>query len=192
MELTSEGEAKREWGPLHALRAILASKQIPQKYLVGSDGPFSEWQTGFLTGQDNIFDQLKRIARMMILVKENSAAIVEVLNTAKHAGDGIRIDRLLGELNYVWRSCKWADSLFKEATGEIRKIHSDVGAPDNEERAENGVRELALRLAWYVEKYGIIPDPELVRLSMIAAGFDSSPEADALRNLAAKISANLS
>lgn len=45
------------------------------------------------------------------------------------------------------------------------------------------IRELALRLAWYIDQHGPIPDRDQVKLFAIAKGHDRSHEAEKLRAL---------
>jgi len=81
----------------------------------------------------------------MILTQVNRSVLVEALNAPlRQPEDEKRFSQLLGELNYAWHSCKWADSLFKEAIKEMKKIRPKIGANDDDERAENAVRELRL------------------------------------------------
>ena len=69
MCLTPEALRERMWGPFPALRVILESKKIPDRYY------------GFSTASDNIFEQARRIMEMSILVQEYRGEINEILKS---------------------------------------------------------------------------------------------------------------
>ena len=48
-------------------------------------------------------------------------------------------------------------------------------------------KELALRLAWYIDRYGVLDDRDLVRLALIANGFARDDEAKRIRALVVEI-----
>jgi hypothetical protein len=48
-------------------------------------------------------------------------------------------------------------------------------------------QELAIRLAWYVNRFGGIPEPDQRKLALIAMGIRRDEEAVQIRNLAEEI-----
>ena len=51
----------------------------------------------------------------------------------------------------------------------------------------SSIRELAIRLAWYIDKHGGIPKEEQLQLFSVANGFDHSEKALRIRSLATEI-----
>jgi hypothetical protein len=52
---------------------------------------------------------------------------------------------------------------------------------------EEALREAALRLAWYVETHGPIPDKEILKLAIAARGIQHTAQTDRLLALARDI-----
>jgi hypothetical protein len=75
---------------------------------------------------------------------------------------------------------KWAISIFQSAIEEVDK---KVGA----ETTTSPAKELALRLAWYVDKFGVISNDDMFRLVCAANSLDRSEKAIALLKLAEQI-----
>jgi hypothetical protein len=166
MSLTEKALAERMWGSFPALRAILEFKTVPDHYY------------GSSTVSDNVFDQLGRLLKLSILIRENKAQIIEALESNEWHG------QLHYELHRVRAAYRWGAEIFHEAVKELDK---KIGEEKRGDKTKSPLRELALRLAWYSDKYGGIPTPEIVRLFRIANGFDSSEKAKELQNLVVEI-----
>jgi hypothetical protein len=108
------------------------------------------------------------------LIRENKVPIAEALRS------GEEHSQLQDELRRVQTEYRWAREIFRDAAKELDK---EIGEETKVDETKSLVKELALRLAWYIDEHGDIPESEMVRLSLIANGFDRSERAEALRNL---------
>jgi hypothetical protein len=155
------------WGQFPALRTILEAKVIPDHYY----GPSSV--------SDNTFDRLQRILEISILVRENAAAVSEALRAG-----GPHREQLAADLDRLRHAHRWAATIFRDATTEIDK---EVGAAEAAE-TRSPVRELAIRLAWYIDKYGMMSDADFAQLfSYVNWPSGSGGKATALLKLAEQI-----
>ncbi len=57
----------------------------------------------------------------------------------------------------------------------------------SKEHLGSALRELALRLAWYVDKHGAIPEDQIRRLFLVASGISRNPDGRRVRALADEI-----
>lgn len=174
MSLTAKGEAERMWGEFPALRVILETKNVPYHYY----GPS--------TASDNMFDSLRRIAEMSILIKENKTSIIESLK----CGDESYQRQLINDLSHVRNNYRAAESSFEDAIKDIDEIDNRIKSKHEKSPAEElalRIKGLALRLAWYIDKYGDVPKEEILSLFFILNGIDHSEKAKALHRLAAEL-----
>ena len=168
--LTDKALAERMWGPFPALRIILESKRVPDRYF----GPTSV--------SDNVFDKMERLLIMAILVRENRRDIVEALKS-KLPGDELRQlpqANLKQDLETLHRTFCWGSRVFEAAINDVEtelKIN-----PESDERARekrrrrNSIFALALMLSWYCKEFGELPDLMATRLFLILNGLVHNDE----------------
>jgi hypothetical protein len=105
VSLTPEALRERMWGEFPALRMILESKSIPDHHY------------GYSSVSDNTFEQMQRLLKISILVRENTAAITEALRA-----EGIHRKQLLVDLHHLREAFRWAGTMFHNAAKVIDNV----------------------------------------------------------------------
>jgi hypothetical protein len=99
--LTEKAQSDRKWGWLPALRLILESKRVPERYF------------GASSASDNIFDRLRRLIEIDILVQENRTQIIEKLGSESR-------DQIMWDLHRLREA-------FRDAKNELQASEERVG-----------------------------------------------------------------
>lgn len=146
---------------------ILEAKAIPDHYY------------GSSSVSDNSFDELQRLFKISILLRQNIAAITDALRA-----EGVHREQLVVDLRHLREAYRWAITIFQDATKEIDERIGAIGTAET----TSPVKELAIRLAWYVDKYGTMSDSDMVQLfSYVNWPSRSEEKATALLRLAAQL-----
>jgi hypothetical protein len=161
--LTEKARTERMCGPFPALRMILESKRVPDRYF----GPTSV--------SDNVFNKIQRLLIMAVLVHENRSDVVEALKS-EPPGDGSRLAQanLKQDLETLHRAFCWGSRVFEAAINDL-EIELKVN-PESDERARekrrrrNSIFAWALMLSWYCKEFGALPDSMAMRLFLILNG----------------------
>jgi hypothetical protein len=149
--------AERMWGPLPALRMILESKRVPDRYF----GPTSV--------SDNVFNKIERLLIMAILVHENRRDIVGALDS-ELANDGSRRlaqANLKQDLETLHRTFRWGSMIFEAAINDLEtelKVNPESDESARKKRNRHSIFALALMLSCYDKEFGALPDPMARRL----------------------------
>lgn len=108
MSLTPQAIKARVWGRFPTLRAILEAKAIPEEYY------------GASSASHNIFDELRNLLEIAIVVKENTSAISATKMEGGHN------ERLLADLRHLHEAYKFPMKFFQDAIEEIETIARKV------------------------------------------------------------------
>jgi hypothetical protein len=103
MSITEQALAERKWSWIPSLRPILEAKRIPDHYF------------GSSSASDNIFDRLRRLIEIAILIKENRAEIIEKLRCAPD-------DEIAKDLLHVREAVRWGEEVFKRCAHEVEEL----------------------------------------------------------------------
>jgi hypothetical protein len=101
--LTEKAQSERKWGWLPALRLILESKRVPERYF------------GASSVSDNMFDRLRRLLEIDILVQENRAQIIEKLSSESR-------DQIMEDLHRLREAFRYAKRELQAAEGRVEDI----------------------------------------------------------------------
>jgi hypothetical protein len=101
--LTKAAMHERMWGQYPALGELLGAKQVPNDYF------------GFSSVSDNVFDSVRRLMEISILIRENSDEI----------GAGLRDPELCQELrreHMVADALAWVANRFHSERDEVSRL----------------------------------------------------------------------
>jgi hypothetical protein len=114
--LTEKAQSDRKWGWLPELRSILEPKRVPEHYF------------GASSVSDNIFDWLRHLIEVEMLIQENRNQIIEKLHS--EARDGV-----LRDLNRVRDAFRQAKSELEGAEERLGNVMRSVSQwrPDKNE-----------------------------------------------------------
>jgi hypothetical protein len=116
--LTEEGNKRRFWGPLVTLRQLLEDKSIPDHYY----GPASVC--------DNVFAAISRILELSVLVRENSAAIIEAANRDPQAAR-LLVDELDAVRSMLQGGSSQLDCQREGVTKLLEEVHQAASRPNS-------------------------------------------------------------
>jgi hypothetical protein len=174
--LTDEAVRERMWGPFPALRRILETKAVPDRY------------HGSTSVSDNVFSQIERLLTMAILLHENRGEVLETLKSQIASAESRERSQLRHDLERLHGVLCWGAIHFEAAINEIEhelNLTPQNRHTQNKRDQRHGIFGLALVLSFYCNKFGELPDSTIMRLFRILNGFGSDDgEETMLRNKA--------